>query len=279
MSSGTTCVRPPRERTSARPVTAAPRPAKAYPAPYHRGRAEESALRWLFPAPGQPDKEPPAGAGQGCVTLPSCLTLRRLQGDRRQHSFDELSLRFVPGGQLQRFSQGLRRLIRHKSRWVGGDLEQDPSWFAKVDRMEVPAVQHRSDIEAEAFQFFAPRQLRLIAGRAEGNMVNGAGAHSAIHQLRLHQHIDVRSMRLAGRAETVTVALHARLPEAHLLQHSSGPLESRLTQRHAKKAADAVLGRNIAGARRFRLRSADPPYQLELHAVGVDKLQHRVLEP
>ena len=63
-------------------------------------------------------------------------------------------------------SQLLDWLIHCKARGIGGDFKEDASWLAKINRVEVLAIHHRSDIEIQTSQYPAPRLLLLISGCA-----------------------------------------------------------------------------------------------------------------
>lgn len=122
----------------------------------------------------------------------------RWQAERRQHLAQLFSIRLQPDRQLQLGSQLLNWLIHREAGRIGRNLKQDASRFAKVNRVEVLAIQHRSDIEVETSQHLAPGLLALISGRSPGYMMDRSSSHMAAPQPRSTAHIHIRSRPSLG---------------------------------------------------------------------------------
>src|SRR2546428_4790875 len=90
-------------------------------------------------------------------------------------------------------SQLLDGLIHREAWGIGGDLKEDASRFAKVNRVEVLAIQHRRDIEVETGQDLAPGLLAFISGRSPGHMMDCSTSHMPAPQSWSTAHIHIRS--------------------------------------------------------------------------------------
>src|SRR6266702_3857097 len=89
-------------------------------------------------------------------------------------------------------SQLLDWLIHREAWGIGGDLKKDASRFAKVNRVEVLAIHHRSDIEVEASQSLAPRLLLLISGRSPSHVMDRSSRNQSAPKFRSTSYINIR---------------------------------------------------------------------------------------
>src|SRR5438874_1859728 len=89
-------------------------------------------------------------------------------------------------------SQLLDWLIYREAWEIGRDLKQDASRFAKVNRVEVLAIHHRSDIEVETSQSLAPRLLLLIIGRSPCHVMDRSSRNQSAPELRSTSYINIR---------------------------------------------------------------------------------------
>src|SRR5207302_5148452 len=115
------------------------------------------------------------------------------QAERRQHLGQLFSLRLQPGWQLQMGSQLLDGLIYCEAGGIGRNLKEDASRFAKVNRVEVLAIQHRRDVEVETGQYLAPGLLAFISGRSPSHVMDGSISHMPAPQPWSTAHIHIRS--------------------------------------------------------------------------------------
>src|SRR2546421_11098777 len=122
------------------------------------------------------------------LTCPCCR-----QAERRQRLLNLFSLRLQPGRQLQMSSQLPDRFIHCEPWKISRDLKEDASRFAKVNRVEVLAIQHRRDIEVETSQRPAPGLFALISRRSPGHMMDGSTSYMAASQPRSTAHIHICS--------------------------------------------------------------------------------------
>src|SRR5947209_13881049 len=98
----------------------------------------------------------------------ACLGLR--QAERRQRLLNLFSLRLQPGRQLQMGSQLPDRFIHCEPWRISRDFKEDASRLAKVNRVEVLAIQHRRDIEVKTSQHPVPSELTPIGSSTRGHM-------------------------------------------------------------------------------------------------------------
>src|SRR5712692_1624115 len=91
--------------------------------------------------------------------------------DGRQVEPQVLALSFELGRQLQRRAERVGGLVHGEARLVGGDLEEDPTRLAKVDRAEVLALDHRRHVAARLDEKISPIQLVRVVGGAPGHVV------------------------------------------------------------------------------------------------------------
>src|SRR5579864_8316301 len=70
-------------------------------------------------------------------------------------------------------------LVRGEAGTIGGNLKQYPTRLAEVDRVEIEAVDDRSDAQACPRQPFPPSGMLLVVGGAEGYMMDPAGSRLA----------------------------------------------------------------------------------------------------
>src|SRR5437660_8850073 len=115
------------------------------------------------------------------------------QAERRQHLLKLFSQRLQPWGQLQTGSQLPDRFIHCEPWRISRDFKEDASRLAKVNRMEVLAIQHRRDIEVETSQHPAPGLFALISRGSPGHMMDGSTSYMAASQPRSTAHIHIRS--------------------------------------------------------------------------------------
>src|SRR5207237_8647344 len=137
------------------------------------------------------------------------------QAERSQHLLKLFSLRLQPGGQLQTGSQLLDGLIHREAGGIGRDLKEDASRFAKVNRVEVLAIQHRRDIEVKTSQHPAPGELTLISRRSPGHMMDRSTGHMAASESRCTAHIHIGSRPLFTDGIAEHAVLLAQKSKAH----------------------------------------------------------------
>src|SRR6266567_6663830 len=89
-------------------------------------------------------------------------------------------------------SQLLYWLVYREAWGIGGDLKKDASRFAKVNRVEVLAIHHRSDIEVETSQSLAPRLLLLIIRRSPCHMMDRSSGNKSAPKFRSTSYINIR---------------------------------------------------------------------------------------
>src|SRR4029077_1697465 len=120
-----------------------------------------------------------------------------------------------PGRQAERRPELLRRLVDGEPWPVGRDLEEDAAGLAVVDRLEVPAVDHRGDVAAGPQQQLAPALLRVRVLRAPRDVVDRAGRFPALGAFGRFDDVDdgVRSAGAGGEARAV--GFLAALTKAH----------------------------------------------------------------
>src|SRR5438876_12374134 len=90
-------------------------------------------------------------------------------------------------------SQLLYWLVYREAWGIGRDLKQNASRFAKVNRVEVLAIHHRSDIEVETSQRPAPRLLLLIIRRSPCHMMDRSSGNKSAPEPRSTADIYVRA--------------------------------------------------------------------------------------
>src|SRR5680860_306978 len=171
------------------------------------------------------------------------VALRNLEG--WQHRLDVLTLGLQPRRQPQGTAQLKQRFVDGEPGRIGGDLQEHAAGLAEVDGAEVVAVDDRRDVIAVLDDLLAPCLLRLVVGRAPGDMVHGAGGHQAPRRLGLADHVDdLAGCSVADReAEPLAGPLGQR--EAQRVDQQPGRgLEAVLGERDRVEAADGLLGRN-----------------------------------
>src|SRR5205823_5133670 len=84
----------------------------------------------------------------------------------------------------------LGRLVDAEARAVGGDLEQDATRLAEVDRLEIPAVDHRGHVAAGCQQRVSPPHLGIRVRRPPGDVMNGSDRLFAFRPLRRFDDIE-----------------------------------------------------------------------------------------
>src|SRR5207302_4876879 len=144
------------------------------------------------------------------------------QAERRQHLLKLFSLRLQPGGQLQTCSQLPDRFIHCEPWRISRDFKEDASRLAKVNRVEVLAIQHRRDIEVETSQHPAPGLFALISRGSPGHMMDGSTGHMAASESRCTAHIHIRSRPLFTDGIAEHAVLLAQKSKAHRLGQELG---------------------------------------------------------
>src|SRR5437763_3459718 len=135
--------------------------------------------------------------------------------DRRQDLVEAVAPHLKPGRQAQRAAKLLGRLVDGEAGSVGRDLEQDAARLAIVDRLEVPAVDHRRDVAADAHQLLPPGLLRLRVGRPPGDVMDRADGFLPLRPFRRLDHVEDRVRPACSGFEARPVALLAHHPETH----------------------------------------------------------------
>ena len=81
-------------------------------------------------------------------------------------------------------------IVGREPRRIGGDLEQDAARLAKVDRMEVHAIDDRRDVADARRELGAPLLLLVVGQRPECDVMDHPGAEIARRGLWLQDEID-----------------------------------------------------------------------------------------
>src|SRR6266404_8577859 len=71
------------------------------------------------------------------------------QSNIRKQRLDLEAARFKPLRKLERLAERLCGFVDCKSRRIGCDLEQHTARLAEIHRMEIIAIDYRSDVESE----------------------------------------------------------------------------------------------------------------------------------
>src|SRR6266516_6974349 len=141
-------------------------------------------------------------------------------------------------------SQLLDWLIHREAWGIGGDLKKDASRFAKVNRVEVLAIHHRSDIEVEASQSLAPRLLLLISGRSPSHVMNRSSRNQSAPELRRTADINIRPRAPLTDFEAEHIVFLAEGTKAEGLGQEFGcTLVPSLRQGDGVHASDSMFGR------------------------------------
>src|SRR6266702_8997292 len=142
----------------------------------------------------------------------------------------------------------------HREAWgIGGDLKKDASRFAKVNRVEVLAIHHRSDIEVEASQSLAPRLLLLISGRSPSHVMNRSSRNQSAPELRRTADINIRPRAPSptSKRNTLFSSLRGRKPKVSVksLAVRSYPSSDKVTVCMPRIACSAGTGPSFQGER------------------------------
>src|SRR5262245_34565243 len=81
---------------------------------------------------------------------------------------------FLPGRQLQAFSQMARLFIDSESRTDGGYLEEDSARLTEIDRGEIAAIPHFGHLKPSSNDFLAKLELLIRIGDGECHVMHGA---------------------------------------------------------------------------------------------------------
>src|SRR5207253_11406132 len=93
--------------------------------------------------------------------------------NRRQDLVQPVAPHLEPGRQAESGADLLGRLVDGEARTVGGDLEQDATRLAEIDRFEIPAVDHRGHVAAGCQQRVSPPHLCIRAWSPLGDDMKG----------------------------------------------------------------------------------------------------------
>src|SRR2546421_2101387 len=125
------------------------------------------------------------------LTTPWSAGRRRGRDDNRRQDLVELiAPHLEPGRQAQCGAEFFRWFVDCESGTVGRDLEQHASGLAVVDRLEVPAVDHRRHVASGGQQGVAPYLLVFGIRRPPGDMVDGADRLLADRTFRRLDHVE-----------------------------------------------------------------------------------------
>src|SRR3954465_9323855 len=168
----------------------------------------------------------------------------------RQNTLDLLALPFEEARQLEVTSQRRDRLVDGEAGDVGRDLEQHAAGLAEVERAEVVAVLLVGRADAMVLGELAPhRELRLVVGSAERDVVHRTGALRAAEELAGHADIDDAADLAPVRLEADGRTLAAEFREAeHVGQDRRRGRRVAKEQADAVEAADRMLDRYLAAA-------------------------------
>ena len=177
-------------------------------------------------------------------------------------------------------AQGLGRLVHREPRPVGGDLEQRPARLAKIDRVEVLAIDLRRGVEAVGRQHVAQRHLVVVVGGPEGDVMDRTHPLPLRRQRRVHTDIDERP----GRPAVTGPKAHAVVgggdpPETEsLLEHHRGTVERVRPHADAVKPAHGVFGRYRGRRPAFDVGGRRRADELQGDAVRIVERQHLLIE-
>src|SRR5438067_1092366 len=94
--------------------------------------------------------------------------------NRRQYLVEAVAPHLEPGRQAEGGAKLFGRLVHGEAGTVGRDLEQHPAGLPVVDRLEVPALDHRRHVPPCPQQEIPPGDLRRRVRRPPGDVVHGA---------------------------------------------------------------------------------------------------------
>ncbi len=119
----------------------------------------------------------------------SCALSYR-DAQRWEDLFEPVAAGLEPGRQLEVFAEVFGVLVYREAWGISGDLEQHPARLAEVDRTEVVAVKHGRNAVAERRNLLAHRELGLLVGDPERDVVHGAYAHASAGEAGRVHHVD-----------------------------------------------------------------------------------------
>src|SRR5262249_50863643 len=129
---------------------------------------------------------------------------------------------------------------------IGRDLEQDATRLAEVNRMEVHAIDDRSDPTDMRYQLALPAFLLFVSRRPERNVMDDPGAQIAAGGLR--RALDVENRRVGRAALKANPAHRFGGPgEPHDLEEPLGRRAVAFRERRAVETAQRVLRWNRIG--------------------------------
>src|SRR5262249_2098352 len=108
----------------------------------------------------------------------------------RQHTLDLGPVLLVLRRKPQSLTQMRRRFICRKTGPFGRDFKQNAARLAKVDRVEIEAIDDRRDVEAELLDLCSPLQLLLFVRATERNVIDRAGG--------IHSELSILALATAG---------------------------------------------------------------------------------
>src|SRR5215210_9075566 len=115
---------------------------------------------------------------------------RERHGERRQSRFDSGAVGLQPGRQYEVFAKLGRALIEGEAGAVGGELEEHPTRFSEVYRLEPEAVYYLRRVASSRDHLLACGQLRLVVGQPPGDVVYAAHAPLSPPLVRYLAYID-----------------------------------------------------------------------------------------
>jgi len=188
-------------------------------------------------------------------------------------------MRLLPGGQFERISQGRAIFVHEKARWDRGDFVEHATRLAKIDRLEVLAVQDLRYRDPESHKLLATGKLVLRGGDAHGHVVNGPEAIPCSRRFRR-----MHDLELAARSTTVDGEPGACLlgPNPLVTEHVRQEAEGALRLADAKGDAVQTPDRDgrITGTSGCRASQILPRSdQLDLEPGWIFELEDVLAEP
>src|SRR6516225_7003395 len=118
----------------------------------------------------------------------------RMPSQRRQPRFDLGAAILEEGRQRQALAELVERLVGSETGPIGGDLEEDAVRLAKIETLKVEPIYLAAVGDAHFAKPPRPGVVFLLVRRAEGDVVDGAGALDRGGEIGLD-----RNMEFGGR--------------------------------------------------------------------------------